>query len=361
MSLSLGDIKFPDNWDLIPNEKNYIDYVYKESIELEVWRPNNKRDLMAHNNVVSLAKYFWPHVDFNRLVMGGELMVWFFSFDDVLDAGIYTDEKQMDLVKRMDNVFINGTVESDATGPEKMALHLRKKCEVMCGKRRKDTFNRFISSCVQWVDSIIPFNKLRSAQGTSPHLELYSYLRKVNIGAYPCVTLTEVMLDHEIEYYIWSDPKWIKMNEDIAIITTLINDLVSYEKEVNDQAGDLNPLYFLQNQKNIPLPDSYKQVVDLIDFWVKDYQTMEQSLLNEMEFKDSKQRSDMEFILEHLRYLASGSKKWSMQTPRYCSPTSPFIEMRTKPSTPVMNSTKKQKIDHVPSQSFISTPIDLNN
>ncbi|EGC35090.1 hypothetical protein DICPUDRAFT_152610 [Dictyostelium purpureum] len=377
MSLSLSDIKFPESWELIPNERNYIDYVYKESVELGVWRPDNKRDLIAHNNVVSLSKFFWPNMDFERLVMGGELMVWFFTFDDALDAGIYNDEQQAQVVKRMSDVFMNGTVEDDASGPEKMALHLRNKCEVMCGER-KDTFNRFISSCIQWVDSIIPFNKIK-IDGASPDIELYSYLRKINIGAFPCVTLTEVMLDHEIDHYVWYDPRWIKMNEDIAIITTLINDLVSYEKEVNDNAGDLNPLFFIQKQRKVPLTESFKEVVGLINHWVKDFTNLEESFMKSHKFKNSKQKRDFECMLEHLHYLASGSKLWSMQTPRYCSPTSPFIEMRKQSSSPNLTNSisiptnntnnsnnitsspnKKQKIDITSSSAIFTTREIIN-
>eukprot|EP01132_Coremiostelium_polycephalum_P010033 gene10033-12302_t len=324
--LSLNEIKFPNHWNLTPNNYNYIDYVYQEGLDLGVWRPDSQRDRIANNNVVSLSRYFWPNVDFERLVMGGELMLWFFTFDDVLDAGIYDDITSMELVRRMGFVFIDGVLPPDPTGPERVALHLRKKCEVMAG-HRKDTFNRFISSCVQWVDSIIPFNKVKES-GASPHLELYSFLRRINIGAYPCITLTEVMLDHQIDPYVWFDPRWIKMNENIAIVVTLINDLVSYEKEVNDNAGILNPLYFIQLQNKVNLPDSFKQLVNLIHFWINDYLNLEESFLKSLDFKNGKQHQDILFMLDHLHYLISGSRMWSMQTPRYCSPTSPFIEMR---------------------------------
>ncbi|EFA80668.1 hypothetical protein PPL_06251 [Heterostelium album PN500] len=316
--LSLNEIKFPSHWNLVPNEPSYVDYVYREGLDLGVWRPDNQRDRMAHNNVVSLTRFFWPNVDFERLVMGGELMLWFFTFDDGLDAGIYDDQKSVDLVRRMEIVFMDG--------PEKVAFRLRSRCLEMCGKRR-DTFNRFISSCVQWVDSIIPFNKVKD--GGSPHIELYSFLRKINIGAYPCVTLTEVMLNHHLEPYIWSDPRWLKMNENIAIVVTLINDLVSYEKEVNDNAGVLNPLYFFQHQNNQNLPDSYRKMVNLIHQYVNDYLHLEEGFLRSMApFHDALQHQEVHFMLDHLHYLITGSRMWSMQTPRYCSPTSPFIEMR---------------------------------
>ncbi|GAM21543.1 hypothetical protein SAMD00019534_047190, partial [Acytostelium subglobosum LB1] len=165
--------------------------------------------------------------------------------------------------------------------------------------------------------------------GQSPHIELYSFLRKINIGAYPCVTLTEVMLNHHLESYIWADPRWIKMNEDIAIVVTLINDLVSYEKEVNDNAGDLNPLFFFQRQNNVDLCDSYKQMVTLIDYYVDHYVQLEQGFLRTLaKYHNPLQEQEVNFMLDHLHYLITGSRMWSMQTPRYCSPTSPFIEMR---------------------------------
>eukprot|EP01133_Synstelium_polycarpum_P011913 gene11913-13880_t len=324
--LSLNEIKMPNHWNLHPNDSAFIEYVYQEGLQLGVWRPDNARDRVFHTNVVSLSRYFWPNVDFERSVMGGELMLWFFTFDDVLDAGIYNDIQAMDLVRRMDMVFMDGFLPENPTGSEKVALLLRNKCLQMCGKRR-DTFNRWITSCVQWVDSIIPFNKVK--EGGSPHIELYSFLRKINIGAYPCVTLSEVMIDHHLEPYIWADPRWIKMNENIAIVVTLINDLVSYEKEVNDNAGDLNPLWFFQKQNKLNLPDSYRQMVDLIHYWIQDYINLENSFLKSLEpYHNHMQQKEILFMLDHLHYLISGSRMWSMQTPRYCSPTSPFIEMR---------------------------------
>ncbi|EGG16316.1 hypothetical protein DFA_09346 [Cavenderia fasciculata] len=325
--LSLNEIKFPVHWNLKPNPTSYVDHVYQEGLEFGVWRPDNKRDIVAHNNVVSLSKFFWPTVDFERLVMGGELMLWFFTFDDALDSGIYDDTKSLEIVRRMSAVFMEGTLCDDASGPEKVGYRLRQKCLEMCGKRRRDTFNRFITSCVQWIDSIIPFNKVKD--GGSPHIELYSFLRKINIGAYPCVTLSEVFIDHYLDHSIWSSPRWVKMNENIAIVVTLINDLVSYEKEVNDNAGALNPLYFFQQQRKFNLPDSYNHMVNLIHFFVQDYLANEESFLKSLEpFENEKQQQDIYFMLDHLHFLISGSRMWSMQTPRYCSPTSPFIEMR---------------------------------
>ncbi|KYQ92249.1 hypothetical protein DLAC_07096 [Tieghemostelium lacteum] len=325
MSLSLNDIKFPSSWDLSPNDLSYIDDIYQEGLDLGVWRKDNQRDKLANENVVSLSKYFWPKVEYKKLIMGGELMLWFFTFDDAIDAGLYSDEKTAEIVKRMDRVFMDGTLPENPTGPEKVALSLRTKCKIMCGEQRKGTFNRFITSCIQWVDSIVPFNKV-IANGDSPDLELYGFLRKVNIGAYPCVTLTEVMLESTLEQYIWFDPRWIKMNENIAIVVTLVNDLVSYEKEVRDKMGILNPLFFLQTKLNIELSESYKKLVDMIHHWISEYNELEERFLQL--FTTDEEKKQIQFMLDHLHYLISGSRLWSMQTPRYISNTSPFIEMR---------------------------------
>ncbi|KAN0038222.1 hypothetical protein ACTA71_000394 [Dictyostelium dimigraforme] len=326
-----------------PNEIEYMEFVYQEAIEMEVWRKDNEIDIKTHHHVSDLSRFFWPNADFEGLVLGAELMVWFFSFDDLFDCCVIEDENEIfRLVNRMNNLFMEGIIESDSTGPEKMAYHLRNKVKLICGEKRLSTFHRFNSSCIQWIDSIPPFLKLKRNQ-TALDFNLYLHHRKYNGGGIPCFIISEIILDPmaTIDSFIWSDPRWIKMNEIIGIIIALVNDCISYEKELKDGGALLNPLKFIQIEKNYNIQEAFEYISNYLNVIIKQYIELESSFIKSYNNNNNKMNtnnSNFMSIINQLHYTAFGNFTWSMQTPRYRSETQPFIELRnTKIITKICN------------------------
>ncbi|KAM9984956.1 hypothetical protein ACTFIY_009382 [Dictyostelium cf. discoideum] len=280
LELSLKELNFPEYWETKPSKIEYMDFVFQEAVDMGVWRKDNEIDILTHHHVTDLSRFFWPKADFEGLVLGTELMVWFFAFDELFDGGFIDDDEdeQYRLSNRMNKVFLEGTIESDATGAEKMV-------KAICGEKRLSTFNRFIYSCVQWVDSVIPFNKLKKNQ-KSLELDLYLYHRKYNIGGIPCAMITEIIFDpmSTIESYIWADPRWIKMCETICQLVTLANDCVSYDKEIKENGGVLNPLKFIQIQKNIDIQEAYEYISNYSNKLVKQYIELEKSFIKSYKY-----------------------------------------------------------------------------
>ncbi|KAM9971616.1 hypothetical protein ACTFIW_011598 [Dictyostelium discoideum] len=311
LELSLKELNFPNCWETKPNKTEYMEFVYQEAVDME---------------------FFWPNAGFEGLVLGAELMVWFFAFDDLFDGGFIDDDEdeQYILSNRMNKVFLEGTIEDDSTGAEKMGHFIRNKVKEICGEKRQSTFNRFIYSCVQWIDSVIPFNKLKNNQ-KSLELDLYLYHRKYNIGGIPCAMITEIILDpmSTIESCIWSDPRWIKMCETIFQLVTLANDCVSYDKEIKENGGVLNPLKFIQIQKNISISikEAYEYISNYSKKLVIQYIELEKSFVKSYK-STAGFNSNLIPIVDHLRSFSNESISWSVQTPRYLSQTHPFVELR---------------------------------
>ncbi|KAK5575091.1 hypothetical protein RB653_010347 [Dictyostelium firmibasis] len=361
--LSLKDIKLPVCWETKPNKTEYMDFVYQESLEMEVWRKDNEIDILTHHHVTDLSRFFWPNANFEGLVLGAELMVWFFAFDDLFDGGFIDDNEneQSRLVNRMNNVFMEGTIETDSTGAERMGYHIRNKVKSICGEKRQSTFLRFNSSCVQWIDSIIPFIKLKKNQ-ISLDFNLYLYHRKYNIGAIPCFIISEIILDpmSTIDSFIWSDSRWIKMSEITCEIIALVNDCASYEKEIKENGAPLNPLKFIQIEKNFNLQESYEHISNYLNKIIKQYIELELSFINSYKLStkttttttttinddddddddiNSDRNINFTSIVNHLHNMSFANVSWSTQTPRYLSQTQPFIELRrnTKIVTKICN------------------------
>ncbi|KAM9980519.1 hypothetical protein ACTFIZ_007872 [Dictyostelium cf. discoideum] len=328
--LSLKQIKFPNDWETKPNKIEYMEFVYQEAIDMEVWRKDNEIDILTHHHVTDLSRFFWPIADFEGLVLGAELMVWFFAFDELFDGSFIDDneDEQYRLSNRMNKVFLEGIIDSNPTGAEKMGHFLRNKVKAICGEKRLSTFNRFIYACVQWVDSVIPFNKLKKNQ-KSLDIDLYLYHRKFNVGAIPCAMISEIILDpmSTIESCIWSDPRWIKMSETICQVVTLANDCVSYDKEIKENGGLLNPLKFIQIQKNFNLQEAYEYISNYSNELIKQYIELETSFIKSYKHTTGF-NSNLIPIVDHLRSLSIESVCWSIQSPRYLSQTHPFVELR---------------------------------
>ncbi|KAN0033548.1 hypothetical protein ACTA71_007235 [Dictyostelium dimigraforme] len=340
--LSLKDIKLPNCWETKPNKTEYMEFVYQEAIEMEVWRKDNEIDILTHHHVTDLSRFFWPNADFEGLVLGAELMVWFFSFDDLFDGGFIdeNENEQFRLVNRMNNVFLEGIIENDSTGAERMGYHLRNKVKLICGEKRLSTFLRFNSSCIQWIDSIIPFIKLKRNQRTLD-FNLYLHHRKYNIGAIPCFIISEIILDpmSTIDSFIWSDSRWIKMNEIISEIIALVNDCASYEKEIKENGAPLNPLKFIQIEKNFNLPEAFEYISNYLNVIIKQYIELESSFIKSYNNNNNNNNSNFISIVNHLHNMSFANVTWSTQTPRYLSQTQPFIELRrnTKIITKICN------------------------
>ncbi|KAN0018858.1 hypothetical protein ACTFIU_008791 [Dictyostelium citrinum] len=331
--LSLKEIKLPKSWEKKPNETEYMDFVFQEAVEMGAWRKDNEADILTHHHGTDSARFFWPNADFEGLVLGGELMVWFFAFDEIFDGGFIEDDEseQYRLVNRMNRVFLEGILEDDSTGAERMGYHLRNKVKEKCGERRLSTFHRFNSSCVQWVDSIIPFNKLKKNQ-KSLDLDLFLYHRKFNIGIIPCFMISEIILDpmSSIDSFIWSDSRWIKMCEHICEIITIINDCASYDKEIKENGGLLNSLKFVQLEKNLNMQEAFEYLSNYSNELIKQYIELQTSFLKS--YKTTKNSDDYNSILtsivDNIHGLTCATIGWSIQCPRYLSHTHPFVELR---------------------------------
>ncbi|KAM9984955.1 hypothetical protein ACTFIY_009380 [Dictyostelium cf. discoideum] len=330
-NLSLKDIKFPKSWETKPSKIEYMQFVYQEAIDMEVWRKDNEIDILTHHHVTDLSRFFWPNADFDGLVLGAELMVWFFAFDDLFDGGFIDDNEneQYRLVNRMNKVFLEGIIEDDSTGAERMGYFLRNKVRAICGEKRQSTFHRFNSSCVQWVDSIIPFIKLKRNQ-KSLDFNLYIHHRKFNIGAVPCFLISEIILDpmSNIECFIWLDSRWIKMSEIVCEIIALVNDCVSYEKEIKENGAPLNSLKFIQIEKNLNLQESFEYISNYLNELISQYIGLETSFIQSYKPITINYNSNFIAIVDHLHNMSFANVSWSTQTPRYLSQTQPFLELR---------------------------------
>ncbi|KAM9985252.1 hypothetical protein ACTFIZ_008810 [Dictyostelium cf. discoideum] len=329
-NLTLNDIKLPKSWETTPNKNEYMDFVFQEAVEMGVWRKHNEIDILTHHHATDAARFFWPTADNEGLILGGELMVLLFAFDDLFDGGFIEDEnEQYILVNRMNKVLMEGMLESNSTGIEIMCYHLRNKVKEICGEKRLSTFHRFISICVQWVDSIIPFNKLKNNQ-KSLELDLFLYHRKYNIGVIPCFAISEIILDPNsiIDPFIWSDARWIKMYEIICQIIAIINDCVSYEKEIKENGAILNSIKFVQIQKNYNLEEAFEYLSNYSNQLIKQYNELSTSFIKSYKTNDINFNSILISIVNNMQGISTASLKWSIQCPRYLSQTQIFVELR---------------------------------
>ncbi|EAL71178.1 hypothetical protein DDB_G0272508 [Dictyostelium discoideum AX4] len=95
LELSLKELflNIPKCWETKPNKTEYMQFLYQEAVDMGVWRKDNEIDILTHHHVTDLSRFFWPKADFEGLVLGAELMVWFFAFDELFDGGFIDDDE----------------------------------------------------------------------------------------------------------------------------------------------------------------------------------------------------------------------------------------------------------------------------
>ncbi|KAK5581099.1 hypothetical protein RB653_001127 [Dictyostelium firmibasis] len=324
-SLSLKDFNFPSDWSVEPNSYDFIDDVYEDSLKFELFKIGDKKSYSWLYHTISCCSYFWNTCkDRENMKLIGHLMNWTFLFDDILDSDKIKDEEAKDMVKRTELLLIEGELPLNPTNLEKYTLWIREEC-FKVSNGRVDMFNMFLTNSIQWILSIIPLNK--TLESKEPvHLELHSYLRKLNVGVELCQGFTYIIYsNNKVDPLIWSNARYKKMLECTSMVVSHVNDVASYCKEVKNGGGAANVLSILQKKNQGDLTMAFKKIVELTNSLVEEFIFHEKKLLSSISIE---QQNELKTFIDHLKFLMCGNYLWSFTTGRYASKSSPFIEMR---------------------------------
>eukprot|EP01132_Coremiostelium_polycephalum_P005634 gene5634-7012_t len=326
MSLSIKTItnKFPIGWyrDINPNE-TIIDQIFKEAVEIGAYE-NNARDEFLVRHGLTICTNCWPNFNDESLEFVCRTLLWLITVDDILDSETLPDTESIPLVKRVQESILKLT------------------------NGRNDLFNLHITTCIQWLKSVIPFCKTKDLS-KPPHYELFSYIRDVNVATNVCILATIVGLRAQLQRengggnigigmgididigYLY-DPRWMILNQSVSMIVALVNEVASYGKEIDQGIGDLNLMSSLSKGLGLTLEQTYELILQKIDEYLSVCFEYEQSFLLNIKQQQEQQKQEIQYsfykqLMEQLHYLITGNLNWSLTSKRYRSNSSPFIEL----------------------------------
>ncbi|KAN0043334.1 hypothetical protein ACTA71_010982 [Dictyostelium dimigraforme] len=327
MTISLKDFKYPGSWNTNPNINNqYFEKVFEDSSKVGIYELNNPNHFLYMKNMISICSSFYPTFDNEQLILCGNFIHWLFLFDDFLeDEENTTSEKQNEILRTHEQILFTGQFINNDFQPkplEKLTMLIQKTSKEWAIKYNKmDIYNLFLTTIFQWLYSVYPLNKT-SESIKAIHMDLYSFIRKVNSGVIPTCAVV-LLVDKEINNIdiskIWLNPIFTRIMDNLTMHVALVNDYASYSREINVGVHKVNPFYFLQMKGNLTFDDIFKFILkkcdDIINQIIKD----EEYLLKQLKEQGytPNQLNQVNKILNYNHYIIQGNINWSKISKRY--------------------------------------------
>lgn len=278
-----------------------------------------------------VPRYLYPEASEEALLLGLELNIWGFYFDDPFDDGdisLLERTAGTSLIGRMVEVLETGASPPDPSPLELLCLQFRERARMLC-RGRPQTWRRFVQSCVHWTDSVLPAARTQHF-ATLPDLSAYNEVRRTNIGIIPLACINEIDGPLQLDEAFFADPVIRRLHELTCLIIVHCNDLYSYEKERRLSAQPFNSLFLRQHHYHLGLEAAFEQHLAGIAAWLNELSELDGRLRAEVPVEpgDRAQKQAQALYVERLKGLILGNHLWSINDGRYSSLTSPFEELR---------------------------------
>ncbi|RMZ68150.1 terpene synthase [Pyrenophora seminiperda CCB06] len=189
------------------------------------------------------AGQFYTSVETDKLLVLGELVAWFFFWDDEIDCGTLTNDREKTEAYCDDSLnFIRHCLQPERQGdvPVPGRLH---NCGpwVSIGKamnqgQSKEARDRFAEAIYDFILGVRT-SQATWARGIST-LEDYTARRLRTVGTNPCVAVLQWAYGLTLPQCIWNHEAVLAITREVAISDFLWNDIVSLRKEIDD--GDID-------------------------------------------------------------------------------------------------------------------------
>ncbi len=317
----------PHHWPRhAPAGRAHIERALRDPVSAAVIRTNPGR----FPGICDVPRYFYPDASEEALLLGLELNIWYFYFDDPFDDGdiSLTDRAAGEaLVERMVALLDTGVLPREPSALELLCLQFRERARRMCVGRPR-TWRRFIDACIHWTDSVLPAATTQQ-EAALPDLTAYDAARGTNIGILPLAYINEIDGPLQFADAFYAQPAVQRMHALTCLVIIHCNDLYSYEKERQLSERPFNSLFLRQHHHGLGLADAFAAHLTGISGWLTELDGLEQSALEGCSDLDIRRtRSVQTQYIRRLQQLILGNHLWSIHGGRYSSPTSPFAELR---------------------------------
>lgn len=184
---------------------------------------------------------------------------------------------------------------------------------------------RFLNVIVEHLKSTTyTLEDILHIQGGDP-IEQYIALRELDGGMRPTMRMIEFANDFYLPDEIKTHPFIRRIEEPVASIGGLMNDIFSYEKEVIAYGSRFNLIALYEDHYDCSFAEAVHETVAVVNRYTADFLKLEKSI---PEWPDEATNTLVRNYVRGLRHQVNATWYWQVSTDRYRSSTSPFPELR---------------------------------
>ncbi|KAF1944013.1 terpenoid synthase [Clathrospora elynae] len=218
--------------------RQHLEGYFEKYISTESQRKKQKKV----DNALCVG-HFWTDVEKNKFAVLGELVAWFFFWDDEIDCGILTNDRDKTEAYCDDTLkFIKSCLQPELGGevPAPGRLHNCGPWEgigrAMQEGQSKEARDRFAASIYGFITGVRT-SQATWAVGMSTFSE-YTTRRLKTVGTDPCIAVMQWAYGLSLPPRIWDHEATKAITREVAIGCFVWNDIVSLKKEIVD--GDVD-------------------------------------------------------------------------------------------------------------------------
>jgi len=272
-----------------------------------------------------LSGFAYPNATLERFKVCNDWLAWFFFFDDQADEKAEVGQRPLTLRNYMEAclaVLRTGAMRSNPTGLELFTLNVRKRMLPIAS-------DAWLVRFADDVEDYLLKGTLTAAEnwthGSVPEVEPYRVQRRYDSSMYACEDLIEITEEGlELPAEILSDARFQTLRHLCTEVVAFTNDVFSYEKEVLKHRNPNNLLHVLMTHRSLSLQEATTQAIEIINTDVETFVAQERGLRAKLALDER-----LHAYVQGMKAWMRGNLLWSLQTGRYCSPTSPFPELRS--------------------------------
>jgi hypothetical protein len=277
----------------------------------------------------AIAGFLYPQASLERLVVLTQFMCVAYYLDDMYgdlstSQGLSEEPPSEDVMRA-----ITGSIQAFKGNV------LQPNDDVMAFAFQKVRHNMLAVSPEWWVERFTPpmidffmSNLNPGAFGWrtdgSVTAQDYMVMREHISGMYPTVDLLELAMDRYLPDEVFFHPHIQRLRQACARICSLTNDLFSYHREVMVRGLRLNVIDVIQRNQNVSLAEAIHQAIEMINTETRlFFELVDRCLL-----WDADTNQLVSQYIDGLIYEFNATWHWEMNTDRYRSPESPFVELQ---------------------------------
>ncbi|GBE84461.1 hypothetical protein SCP_0604400 [Sparassis crispa] len=323
-----SQVMIPDLYALLPGWRFAVNKHYETvRTKLDEWmlswvddQENCRRMKLA--DFAMLAGCFYPDAEEEEYLMAAYYHLWVFVWDDELDCGPLTkDLEKVAMFKKETDECLNSTLGSEPFNGSRQSMTPMMKafCDVaekVAAGSTPDARSHMLHELIGYVDSACALPYRRSIEGDRELFSRENFLaqRARSGGAGPSLILPLYIYHLNIPSSILDHESLQTIFTQACLIVHLINDIVSFVKELrDDQLDNIVPVLAIEHR--IPLQAAIERACELV--------CTARQTLEDAEKRLPLPTGNEELDKQLLRYVqgckdvAAGNLHWSYQNARY--------------------------------------------